>query len=457
MSGRVLIVEREPSTCERFTVSLRERDFESVCVPSMAAAVEALSHQEFLALIVDLDVEGADACQQASACRPGLPIIGVSAHAQLAEQHNATPVAFTNFLTKPVDTHRLQFAVERAAWERLASRGVDDAGFAALAADAAGHELCGVSAAIKRVRELMLRTSETDVPVLITGEHGTGKEQIARTIHAHSRRVNAPFIVAHCAGVPTETLERTLFGDESGLANDAANETTGLCEQANGGTLFLEDLEELPLSLQDRLRQALQTRSVGNGSQRPFDARIIAGNVRELETAMRQRRFRTDLYYQIGLVQIEVPPLRARRQDIPVLTQHFVTQFSVVFRKPVQDIAPEAADKLRSYAWPGNVRELKTCIGRAVALARCHQIDLDDLPDRVRLHAPHELLPQSEDAHELIRLEELERRYILHALQLLSGNKSLAAQTLGLDRKTLYRKLQQYDLRSAGARKGAAD
>jgi two-component system response regulator HydG len=314
--------------------------------------------------------------------------------------------------------------------------------------DASGFgDLVGTSAAMMRVYDLLSRVADSEASVLISGESGTGKELVARALHRQSRRANGPFVAVDCASVPEALLESELFGHSRGAFTDARGARTGLFVQAHGGTLFLDEIGELPLSLQPKLLRALQERTVrpvGADRETPFDVRLVAATNRDLESEVEERRFREDLWFRINVIHVELPALRARGADVLLLAQRFATRAAARAGKRVVGIAPTAASLLQAYPWPGNVRELQNCMERAVALTVFDQIVPDDLPDRVRAYRGSHIVLASEDPSELAPLEEVERRYVLRVLQALGGNKTLAARTLGLDRKTLYRKLERW-------------
>src|SRR5262249_6924250 len=283
-----------------------------------------------------------------------------------------------------------------------------------------------------------------DATVLITGESGTGKELVARAIHELGPRAEAPFVAINCAAIPASLLESELFGHVKGAFTDAKGQKRGLFVQASSGTLFLDEIGEMPAEVQVKLLRVLQerrVRPVGGEEEVPFDARLIAATNRDLETEVEDGRFRPDLYYRINVVHIEVPPLRSRQGDILVMAQHFLRRHAERSRKDVVGISRPAAQKLLDYDWPGNVRELENCLERAVALTRMSEIGVDDLPERVREHQSKKL-EVSDNPEEMITLEEMERRYVRRVLAACGGNKTQAAKTLGLDRRTLYRRLE---------------
>jgi two-component system response regulator HydG len=310
---------------------------------------------------------------------------------------------------------------------------------------------------MQRVQDLITRVAHSDASILIQGETGTGKELIARAIHNASPRKNGPFVAINCAAVPASLLESELFGHARGAFTDAKNSRQGLFVQATGGTLFLDEIGEMPLDMQPKLLRALQervVRPVGSETEVPFDARILAATHRDLESETDERRFRQDLYYRINVVRIDVPPLRDRGSDVLTLAPYFLQKFCARAKRSSVELTAQVAERLLAYDWPGNVRELENCLERAVALARFDQVTLDDLPEKVRAYRADRFLLSADQADEIVSLDELERRYIVRVLKLVDGNKSRAAQLLGLDRRTLYRKLDRYAADAAGAARG---
>jgi two-component system response regulator HydG len=282
--------------------------------------------------------------------------------------------------------------------------------------------------------------------VLINGESGTGKELVARALHEKSRRASGPFVAVNCAAMPEALLESELFGHAKGAFTDAKAARSGLFVQAHGGTLFLDEVGEMPLGLQPKLLRALQERvmrPVGGDREVSFDVRLVAATNRDLEGMVEENRFREDLYYRLNVVQMELPPLRSRGGDILLLAQHFIEHFAARADKRVTGLHEAVAERLMSYSWPGNVRELRNCIERAVAVTGAERLTVEDLPEKIRAYRASHVVVASGDPSELTTLEEVERRYILRVMEEVKGNKSLAAQILGLDRKTLYRKLDR--------------
>jgi two-component system response regulator HydG len=261
-------------------------------------------------------------------------------------------------------------------------------------------------------------------------------------------------VAVNCANIPEALLESELFGHVKGAFTDAHSNRTGLLAQASGGTLFLDEIGELPLALQPKLLRALQERRlrpVGHDDEVSFDARLLCATNIDLEAAVEEGRFRNDLYFRINVVQIELPPLRARGMDVLMLAQHFVETLAKQAGKAMTGISKNAAERLLEYSWPGNVRELQSCIERAVALAQFEEILVDDLPDRIRRYRRSQIVLSSDDPGELVPLEEVERRYIMRVLEACGWRRMEAARILKLDRKTLYRKLERYGVRAQRA------
>jgi two-component system response regulator HydG len=366
----------------------------------------------------------------------------------------AMRVGAYDFLTKPVDSKLLGISVARAAQHHHLQAEVKR--LQALTTPSGATALVGESPAMERVADLIVRVGASDASVLIQGETGTGKELVARAVHSASARKEGPFIALNCAAVPPALLESELFGHARGAFTDAKNARQGLFVEASGGTLFLDEIGEMPLEMQAKLLRALQehtVRPVGANAEVPFDARIVAATHRDLEAAVRDGHFRQDLFYRINVVRIDVPPLRDRGSDVLALATYFLEK-AARGDKPKLTLSPQVAERLLAYDWPGNVRELENCIERAVALARFEHLAVEDLPEKIRAYRADRFVMAAHDVDEIISLEELERRYIMRVIKVLGGNKARAAHVLGLDRRTLYRKLEKYDGQSRAMAQG---
>lgn len=464
MSGKVLVLDDDPDACGLMDAALSGRGYVVRAETRAREALEAVSAEDFDAVLTDLqldEMDGLAVCERILGVRPDLPVIVVTGHASLEAAISAMRAGAHDFVTKPIDLELLGITVERAVQhhklraevKRLRDE-VDEArGF---------EKLLGQSTAMKRVTDVITRVSQTDATVLVTGESGTGKELVARAIHERSNRRDGPFVAINCAAVPATLLESELFGHARGAFTDAKATRKGLFLEADNGTLFLDEIGEMPLEMQVKLLRALQertVRAVGGNSEMPFNARVIAATNRDLENEVHEKRFREDLYYRINVVTVHVPPLREREGDVPLLAQRFLERFAARHGKHVIGISAPAAAKLVAYHWPGNVRELENSIERAVALTQFDHINVEDLPERIRAHRPDTMVMMPETAEELVTVEELERRYLLHVLKVVHGNKSRAARILGYDRRTLYRKLERMESegQAVGTRRVASD
>jgi two-component system response regulator HydG len=428
---------------------LRLREYETEWFTSPVEAFEALKGGDVDVVVTDYKMPGmtgTQLCERIVANRPDIPVIVMTAFGSMETAIEAMGAGAYYFVNKPVEMDMLAMTLERAIRQRELQEKVKILSEAVERSKRFG-ELLGSSPPMQRLYEQLSQISETDASVLITGESGTGKELVARAIHDKSDRHEGPLVAINCAALPDTLLESELFGHAKGAFTDARSARRGLFLQAEKGTLFLDEIGDFPMSVQAKMLRALEGRTVrpvGGDEEIAFDVRLITATNRDLESAVDEERFREDLYFRINVIQVEVPPLRARGTDILLLAQHFVELFAASSGKAVAGISNAVAEKLLGYSWPGNVRELRNVIERAVALTRYDNIAVDDLPEKIRDYKCSQVFIGGSDPTELVPLEEVERRYILHVLRSLSGNKTLASRVLGLDRKTLYRKLQQY-------------
>jgi len=455
MKNSVLVVDDDEDQCSLLEAALERLGYAVTTKTSPQAALELAASESFDCIVTDLgmhEMSGIDLTERVLGARPDVPVIVVTGHGSIETAIAAMRVGAYDFLTKPVDPKLLALSVARAIKhgqlqsevKRLREVVVDRQAVSTLVGD---------SPSMKRVHDLVARVADSDASVLIQGETGTGKELVARAIHMLSPRRNGPFVAINCAAVPATLLESELFGHARGAFTDAKTARAGLFVEASGGTLFLDEIGEMPLEMQPKLLRALQERTVrpvGSNTEVPFDARIVAATHRDLESEAHERRFRQDLYYRINVVRIDVPPLRERGADVLGLAAHFLDKFGKRANRPPITLSTQVAERLLAYDWPGNVRELENCMERAVALARFDQVTIDDLPQKVRAYRADRFLVSADQADEIVSLEELERRYIMRVIGLVDHNKSRAAQLLGLDRRTLYRKLERYEQKSKG-------
>jgi two-component system response regulator HydG len=449
----VLVVDDDREMCELAEAGLGQRDYSVTWCLDPNEALAALETNEFDVVLVDIHMEGMsglELCRKALAKRPDLVVVVMTGFGSLDHAIGAMRVGAYDFITKPVSIDALALAVGRAARHRKMTSELRW-----LRRRMNNRELpnvVGDSTAMQRVANVVNRVAETEASVLITGESGTGKELVARALHERGSKEGA-FLAINCAAVPENLLESELFGHARGAFTDARASRSGLFVDANDGTLFLDEIGDMPLGMQAKLLRALQERVVrplGSTQEVPFNARIITATNTDLEQAVADKRFREDLYYRINVVRIDIPPLRMRGNDVLQLAQHFLERLSARSGKNITGIGRLVAERLVNYNWPGNVRELENSMERAVALARFNEITPDDLPAKIRDHRPTEVFGISEDPNELPSMKEVEQRYIRKVLAAVGGNKTIAARVLGLDRRTLYRKLSRANAAANG-------
>jgi len=444
----VFVVDDEREMVDLIAIGLKKRGFTIVPFTTAPDVLAAIAQQDVDVIITDLNMKGMtglELCQQVVADRPDIPVLMLTAFGSFETAVGAIRAGAYDFVTKPVEIEALAIAVRRAA-EHRALRGEVKRLREVVANTRGRGDLIGASPAMQQVYELIDQVSVTDASVLLTGESGTGKELVAREIHNRSRRGAGPFVAVNCAAVPEALLESELFGHAKGAFTDARQSRQGLFQQAGGGTLFLDEIGEMALALQPKLLRALQERKVrpvGADAEIPIDVRVIAATNRDLEEMVEAKLFREDLYYRIHVIHIPLPSLRARGGDVLLLAQHFLRHHQTVFEKKIVGLSAAVAERMMTYEWPGNVRELGNCIERAVAFTHFEELQVEDLPDKVRTSRAQ---PQMSGTTlpELLTLEEVERRHVLRVLAACNHNRTDAAKRLDLDRKTLYRKLLRW-------------
>lgn len=446
----IIVVDDEQSMCDFLRDDLTLRGFDVLPFQSASEALKEIQTTDAAVVLTDLNMprmDGLQLCERIVANRPDIPVVVMTAFGSLQSAIDAIRVGAWDFVTKPVEGELLEIVLRRAIrhhdmqeeLRRLAGPAAENDRF---------EEMLGASTQMQNVFQQIRQIAPTQASVLITGESGTGKELAARAIHKRSPRNEGPFIAINCAALPENLLESELFGHAKGAFTDAREARTGLFQQADGGTLFLDEIGDFPLSLQAKLLRAMEQRTVrpvGGNAETPFDARILTATNRDLERAVEEGRYREDFYYRINVIQLELPPLRARGTDILLISRHFVKHFAQQSKKQVIGITERAAERLLEYDWPGNVRELRNVIERAVALTQVEKLIVDDFPESIRNYRQSRMTIDSLNPEELQPLEAIERRYIRHVLKSVNDNRTEAARILGIDRKTLYRRLKEYD------------
>ena len=451
MPGRILIVDDDQSMCEMLHDDLTHRGHIVQWKTNANQAFEHIMTEAFDAVVTDLrmpGLNGIDFCHRLAENRPDVPVIVVTAFGSLDTAIQAMRAGAYDFVTKPIERDMLAIVIERALQHRSLQEQVRFLKENRVAS-ARFTEFVGQSPAMERLYDQIARVAEQQVPVLITGESGTGKELAAHALHRHSANRTGPFIPINCAALPPMLLESELFGHAPGAFTDARTERRGLFLAANGGTLFLDEIAEMPLELQPKLLRVLETgvvRPLGDNREIECEVRIITATNHDVESAVEKGEFREDLFFRVNVVQIDVPPLRARGTDVLLLAQHFIEEIAQRNNKPVKGFSPGVAKKLLAYRWPGNVRELKNAMERAMAMTRFEELTVEDLPARIQDYHQSQVVFGGEAPDELLPLEDVQRQYVAYVMETVGGNKSLAARILGLGRRTLYRMLERGDL-----------
>jgi two-component system response regulator HydG len=452
----VLLVDDDRDLSESLVVSLRARGFAATWRSSAAAALAELEAHDYEVLLTDVNMEGMSGlslCARAVANRPDMPVVIMTAFATLELAVAAIRAGAYDLVAKPFNLEVLCLALRRAVERRVL--GQELTRLREVIERLPGLDgMIGASPAATKLFHTVDLVAESEATVVISGPSGTGKELVARALHERSKRASGPFVAVNCAAIPESLLESELFGHVKGAFTDARQARKGLFVRADHGTLFLDEIGDLPLAMQPKILRVLQercVRPVGGDEEQPFDVRVVTATHRDLDADVREGRFREDLFYRLNVVRIDVPPLRARGNDVLLIAQHLLTRFALRLHKAVTHLSSAAAAKLLAYHWPGNVRELENCIERAVALCAFDAITVDDLPERIRSYVADDLLLAGLEGSDRMTLEEVERRHILRVLKAVNGNKAAAATVLALDRSTLYRKLEQFGPAPPGA------
>jgi two-component system, NtrC family, response regulator PilR len=461
---KLLLVEDEPGLRQMLEILFRREGYAVVSAPGCKAALDAIASapQPFPAIVSDLsmpDGSGLDVLAAAKGRSPSTEVILVTAHSTMENALSAMRSGAYDFVAKPFESAELAALVAKAIEKHAIV--VENQRLKAQISRISSNEVLGKSLAMRQVLELATRVASAKTTVLITGESGTGKERVARVIHDRSDRASGPFLVVNCGALPEALMESELFGHEKGSFTGATSKSLGLFRQAEGGTVLLDEVGELPLSLQVKLLRVLQERSVrpvGAAQEVPVDVRVLAATNRDVEADVASGKFRQDLYYRLNVIRLNLPPLRERPEDVPLLAERFIQRFAAEMGKQVVGFTPDALRALTAYRFPGNVRELENVIERAVALSGSRVIGLGDLPESLSGHASAPaptLLDLPAGGLNLDEvLNEAEHRLLLAALERTGGVRKRAAELLGITFRSLRYRLQKQGLSDDGDDEG---
>jgi len=447
----ILIVDDDKNICKMIEASLRkEKRYEIETALSGEACLRLIKENPPDLVLLDIQMPGIDGIETLHRIReenPYIPVIMMTAHGTIERAVSSMKAGAYDFLTKPFARDRLLVTVNNALMNSSLRREVDELR-SELKSKYAFANIIGQSGVMQDVFRAVEKVFNSNVTVLIQGESGTGKELIARAIHYHSTmRAGKPFVAVNCSALPESLLESELFGHEKGSFTGAVGRRIGKFEQANGGTIFLDEIGLMTPATQSKLLRVLQEREferVGGNELVKVDVRIISATNKDLEDEMKKGEFREDLYYRISVFPIKLPPLRERREDIPLLAGHFLQKYAKQEGKSIEGITPDALDLMMAYHWPGNVRELENAMERAMVLASGPEIGAKDLPAAVRSLGEKRIYESDNTLASWI--EKLEEEALRQALLECEGNISQTAKKLGIGRATIYRKAKKYGL-----------
>ncbi len=457
MSARILIVDDDEVSCQLFAETLEADGFFVVQVTSGDAALARLEADTYDLLLIDVRMPGTSGLEVTRITHnkfPALPIVVMTAFGSIDTAVEAIHEGAFDFISKPMNLAEIKSILARALAQRSLQRRAEKQASHDDEYPSELGKIIGKSAAIVEVYKTVARVASTKSTVLILGESGTGKELIARAIHDHSPRASQPFVAVDCGALTETLLETELFGHVRGSFTGAVADKKGVFEEAQGGTCFLDEVGSVSLNMQARLLRVLQEheiRRVGGKEWLPVDVRVLAATNQDLPQAVAEGGFRQDLYYRLDVVSIRLPPLRERRDDIPLLARHFLSYYSKQTGKSVSAISDNAMQLLSNYRWPGNIRELEHAIEQAVALSYQPVLLPEDLPREVREQTSHQFAskpatPSEFNFPDQPSLEEMKKRYVQHVLQITNGNVSATARILNVDRRSLYRMLARYKI-----------
>jgi len=446
--GRVIIIDDDPVGLETLAEGLEEEGYRPFPAASAREGLELLSEKADIdAVLTDLrmpDMDGIEVLRRVKAHDENIPVILITAYASVETAIEAMRLGAYDYVMKPIDLRRVGVVLSKAVANRALTK--ENSELRRRLDEKFGFEkIIGDSVPMKKMFELVRQVADTRTVVLIEGESGTGKELVAQAIHNNSSRRSGPFICVNCAAITETLLESELFGHEKGAFTGAIQQKKGRFELADGGSLFLDEIGEMPASMQAKLLRVLQEYSferVGGTKTIKVDVRVIAATNSPLEERVKAGTFREDLFYRLNVVPIKLPPLRERRDDIPLLVCHFIREYAERNGTPPKTITRRAMDQMCAYDWPGNVRELQNVVQNMLITSKEDELDVKNLPERIRPS-----LPDSRGVFPVgLTMKQLEEQAILKTLEHTGGNRKRAAEMLGIGLRTLHRKLRQYGM-----------
>jgi DNA-binding NtrC family response regulator len=453
MAHRILVVDDETSMCEFMKIMLAKEGYEVDTEQNGHRAARMFTDKGYDMVIADLmmpEMSGLELLDKIKESSPETPFLVMTAFASVDTAIEALKKGASDYVTKPFKIDEIKLAIQKTL-ETSELRNENRALKARLSDTFSFDHIMGTDPRMEQIKRMAAQVAATDTTVMIRGESGTGKDLLASAIHQNSPRRERPYITVNCGALPETLLESELFGHVKGSFTGAIRDHEGLFRAADGGTLFLDEIAETTPAIQVKLLRVLEDKKVtpiGATSGRPADVRLIAATNADLEAAVQSGRFRTDLYYRLNVIQIVVPPLRERAEDIELLTTHFIARSCERAGCPPKRLSAAARDLLKKYQWPGNVRELQNVIERAVVLSKKPALDIEDFPEKLSLEPT--VTPASEDLPSSPTLESIEKAYIYWVLNQTDWQKAKAAQILGIDNSTLYRKISKYKFDQRG-------
>ena len=458
MPSRILVIDDEDSMCNFMEIMLAKQGYAVDTTTSGKEGVSLLKDNNYELVIADLNMpqmDGIEVLKAVKSFKKEQELVVMTAYASVDTAIEAMKQGAADYITKPFKVDEIKLVIEKAI-NRKKLLDENSTLKKQLQGDNSFDKFIGNSEIVARMKKLVKRVAGSDSTVMIRGESGTGKDLIARAIHHHSPRCGGPFVTINCAALPETLLESELFGHKKGSFTGAIKDKEGLFSVANGGTFFLDEVGNTSLSIQVKLLRVLEDKKitpVGDTKPVEVDVRLIAATNADLEEDVKAGRFRADLFYRLNVIPIQIPSLRERKDDIPLLVDYFVSRFCSRVNTGSKKVSERAMTLLTGYKWPGNVRELENTIERAVLLNRSDSLDIADFPEKLSQTEPVSLVKEAAPANPT--LESIEKAYIHYVMEQADGKKAEAARILGIDTSTLYRKIERYKLRDSSPKNSA--